>query len=326
MNQGAHMDQLSNNIKGPLIHIGYHKTGSSWLQQLFFNNPLFGFLSPFEREKEIGEYLIYHNSLDFSIEDCKNYFIPGINKAIGDGLIPVISYERLSGNPHSGGYDSKEVANRLAQVFPTAKVLIVIREQKSMILSIYKQYVIDGGACSLDRYLYPPSCGKGRIPLFSFDHFKYHRLIECYIDLFGKSNILVLPYEILKDNPSQFLASIIKFCGITVDPDIITKSASSTPINVGFSGFSIAMKRRINFLFASDHINPCPIFPSPRIENQFGWWLKKWSPLIPKRIHSNFDKKLKKGVVEMVGHKYRSSNRLTAGLFDINLEKYKYDL
>ena len=54
-----------------------------------------------------------------------------------EAKVPVISHERLSGYPHSGGHDSKEIAHRLAAVFPNAKVVIVIREQKSMILSNY---------------------------------------------------------------------------------------------------------------------------------------------------------------------------------------------
>ena len=100
--------------------------------------------------------LIYPNALDFSPQICKKYFYPKLLEATTGGLIPVLSYERLSGNPHSGGYDSKEIANRLVQVFPDAKILIVIREQKDIILSTYKQYIIEGGACTVKRYLHPP--------------------------------------------------------------------------------------------------------------------------------------------------------------------------
>ena len=36
----------------------------------------------------------------------------------GRGLLPVVSIERLSGHPFSGGYDCKEIADRLVAVFP----------------------------------------------------------------------------------------------------------------------------------------------------------------------------------------------------------------
>jgi len=49
--------------------------------------------------------------------------------------VPVLSAERLSGNPDSGGYDSVHVAEYLAATFPEARVLIVIREQADMLVS-----------------------------------------------------------------------------------------------------------------------------------------------------------------------------------------------
>lgn len=58
---------------------------------------------------------------------------------------PVLSAERLSGNPHSGGYDSLQTAKRLHRLFPQAKVLVVVREQTEEILSCYNQYVRAGG-------------------------------------------------------------------------------------------------------------------------------------------------------------------------------------
>jgi hypothetical protein len=74
---------------------------------------------------------------------------PEFERCERGGLIPMVSSERLSGNPHSGGYDSAVLAERLHQVFPGARVLVMIREQRSMILSSWAQYVRVGGACLL---------------------------------------------------------------------------------------------------------------------------------------------------------------------------------
>ena len=74
------------------------------------------------------------------------YFRPRVSEIEAKGLVPVLSNEEFSGNPHSGSYQSLENARRLHRIFPEAKVLIVIRRQVDQILSSYKQYVSRGGA------------------------------------------------------------------------------------------------------------------------------------------------------------------------------------
>jgi hypothetical protein len=59
----------------------------------------------------------------------------------------VITDERLSGNPQSGGYDSRELADKTPRTFPDSKMLIVVREQTAIIYSSYKQYVIPALRC-----------------------------------------------------------------------------------------------------------------------------------------------------------------------------------
>lgn len=70
-----------------------------------------------------------------------------IEKALQDRKVPVLSYEQMSGQPGGGGYglrrrekeaSRKEVADRLHDCFPNARILIVIREQRDVIQSIYK--------------------------------------------------------------------------------------------------------------------------------------------------------------------------------------------
>ena len=99
--------------------------------------------------------------------------------------MPVLSHERLSGYPHSGGFDSRAIAERLATVLPGARILIVVREQRSMIHSNYHQYVRDGGACPLHRYLQPPQPSMRRMPGFAAEFFAYDRLVETYRSHFG---------------------------------------------------------------------------------------------------------------------------------------------
>ena len=197
-----------------LIHVGYPKTGSSWIQKSLFQNSSAGFAPLFGIDSitrgAIMKFLILPNALAFDPAQSLKHFQPAILEVTTGGLVPVLSHERLAGTPHSGGYDSKELTNRLAEVFPRAKVLLVIREQRSMIVSTYKQYVRNGGPCSLRIYLHPPR-SDGRMPLFDFQYFEYHRLVGYYQELFGLSNVLVLPYELFRDYPKEFGSRIMAF-------------------------------------------------------------------------------------------------------------------
>ncbi len=138
-----------------LIHIGYHKTATTWLQKSLFENAEAGFARPISSHEAIMK-LVGPNSFDFEAYQCGAVLLPKIKAAREQGLSPVLSTERLSGLPWYGGYDSKELSRRLAAVFPGARILIVIREQKSMLLSNYNQYIKHGGMWPIQQFLTPP--------------------------------------------------------------------------------------------------------------------------------------------------------------------------
>lgn len=313
----------------PLLHIGYPKTGSSWLQSFLFGNSDAGFAFLFGNNltmrKAIIKLLVLPKPLVFDLEVCSEHFQPMRLDLINKGLIPVLSHERLAGTPHSGGYDSKELASRLAGIFPEGKVLIIIRNQKSMIVSAYKQYVRNGGVCSLRRYLQPPYLD-GRIPLFDFDYFEYHRLIRHYLNLFGSSNVLVLPYELFREEPKEFVLKIIQFSGARAE--IIEGLPYSSQENAALSGLSTAIKRRLNRIVARrDSTNPQVLLSIPRrLELLLEQSLQRFDSVIPRSFQRVFDKRLKVIVSEMVGDKYKESNCLTAEMLNLDLGMYGYDL
>ena len=121
----------------PLIHIGFHKTGTTWLQnKLFFSgNEFFEPLSintsgPSTLAEKLYQdnegYLLSPFDLNEQVIKSELESIIKGKKRLGD-KIPVLSHERLSGNPHVGGFDSKIIAKRIKNIFPEAKIFIVIR-------------------------------------------------------------------------------------------------------------------------------------------------------------------------------------------------------
>ncbi len=281
-----------------LIHIGYHKTGSSWLQDHLFSekNGAFKMLMSLQ---EIRDSLVMPNALDFDPSHLDTFK----DRLINNDLYPVISNERLSGNPHSGGYDSKEIADRLKASFPNAKILIVIREPKSAIFSSYIQYLRAGGPCSIQDYLNPPERGKPVIPLFDMKHFNYSRLVNYYIDLFGEDKVLVLDFELFKENAQDFCEKICHFTGIENCPELDYQEKTNRRI----SSLSAMLLRQSNKIFARSTLNPSAIdlnkasrkSPNEAKSNgeKRGNSYKKIISLdscIPKFVHKFFDNRLKR--------------------------------
>lgn len=315
-----------------LIHIGYHKTGSTWLQEHLFSDENQAFCLALSLQ-ETRDLIIMPNALDFDpkiVEDLESNLI---NKH----QFPVISNERLSGNPHSGGYDSKEIADRLRACFPNGKILIVIREQKSAIFSSYIQYIRAGGPCSIQDYLYPPERGKPVSPLFDFEHFNYYRLVKYYIELFGKDRVLVLPFEDFKKDARTFCNNICDFAKLNIHPELSYREKTNKRI----STFSSILLRQSNKIFAKSTLNPSAIqlgkktsakdrqlaALGPGKEERGDGYHKIISldSIIPKSIHSFFDQRLKKTISEACLGKYQGSNKALKKLIGIDLEALGYE-
>jgi len=297
-----------------LIHIGYHKTATTWLQNIYFSNHLqIAFVG---KHPDLWQWLISPHSLDFKEELVKAYFYPKIDESIKNGKFPIFSSERLSGNPHSGAYDNKNIADRLFSVFPQAKILIVIREQRSAILSNYKQYIKMGGICTLQEYLFPPIDGK--IPLFRLDNFKYHKLIEYYVKLYGLDKVKVMIYEQFKSNPIEFINELANFIEINNSFTFPTKQK----LNTSLSDFAVLLKRRINRFHGGNSFFPViPMFP--RLNVKLFSIVQKIDTI--QRL-STFNAHFDDEIAGYIGDLYVDSNRSIVNLLKIDLKSYGYML
>lgn len=293
-----------------VIHIGYHRTGTTWLQDIVFSKKELGFATPFSR-KEINEEIIKKNALVFDPAVLREKFSSVIEKQDSQQTI-IISHERLSGIPHAGGYDCKELADKLYQVFPTAKILIVIREQASMIRSSYCDYVKQGGACSLKDYIFPPHRSY-RLPRFELSYFLYDQLISYYQKLFGKEKILVLPYELLVSNSNKYLRAIFQFCTLPTQP------VNFPPINTSRSTLAIAIQRRLNPFIIRDSLNSYSPLALPGFIKITRFGFNLVSKIYPHDWHTPVIKKI-------IGNYYRLSNQQTAKITGLNLQQFGYDI
>ena len=304
-----------------LIHIGLHKTATTLLQGQLFNDAAAGFAMPFRKDDEIHDNLVLPDALDFDADRARAYFWPRSCDVASRGQIPVFSSENLSGNPHAGAYDRKELAGRLHAVFPGGKVLIVIREQRSMLLSTYKQYIRVGGLMCLRDYMHVPAHRRITGPSFVPGVFHYDKLIALYQGLFGCDNTLVLPYELLCGDGADFIGKICRFAD--------AKGAASVDVsrrpNASRKTLTVAIKRYFNPFLRRDPVNGHSIWfirGFGRLVRPILWGLDRFGPdALNKSIESKW-----KSEIDAFAEQYRGSNERTAQLIDEDISRFGYGL
>ena len=298
-----------------LLHVGYHKTATTWLQRQVFCNGSGSFGVPCQGLDQIDQ-LIRPHPLEWDEAATAEYFRPRVSEIEAKGLVPVLSNEEFSGNPHSGSYQSLENARRLHRIFPEAKVLIVIRRQVDQILSSYKQYVSRGGVLSPSRYFERPR-EYFRVPGFRFGHFEFDRLIQVYVDLFGQDRVLVLPYEWMVQDRDAFLDRIYAFCGADPVADV-----NDGRERLSLSGSTIMLQRRLNRHFLRDDVNQSATFSFPSMP----YYLRRLDGVVSKCFGTRCDAILRKHVEDRCCGRYAQSNVRTVELTGLPLADLGYDL
>jgi hypothetical protein len=301
-----------------LIHIGYHKTATTWLQRNLWNNSECGFQVYLNR-KEFKENFIRKHSLDFDAEEFKKHYE---DKTLDQSnTIEVISDERLSGSPHTGGHDSKEMADRLYASFPEAKILIVIREQTDMIASSYFQYLKAGGASSLEDYMNPPLKARA-VPMFDLGYFDYSKLINYYQNLFGNERVLVLLYEEFRDAPKSFCSKIYKFLDLKENLEGLDfRKVVNKKLSLIFAFFI----RHINKFFTKTRLNPIAIEANfmTKIFTSLSFFIDRF---IPDKVHKKLEKAFREKIKKKITGLYTESNQKLNSKLGLEMEKYGYML
>lgn len=309
-----------------LIHIGYHKTATTWLQKEIFSHKDKGFYplqprdgDPRPQPKVMAKPFFCIHDLDFDAAYVQNKVRERCD--IEDGIIPVISNERLSGEPFFGGDDSRRIAEKLHATFPEAKILIGIREQISMIESFYHQYIVEGGTLSLKNFL---NLSRPRRPCqFKIENFEYDKLIHLYQSLFGIENVMVFAYEELRNDPKDILRRLSNFLGIkSIDYE------QSRRVNVNDYKWLNYYTRFLNIFFLKTTFNGFSALALPLHRNHSIYALTKvrqaLSVLVPEKLEQSFRKKQKNQIQKFVGDFYGPSNERTQNLTGLNLRDLGY--
>lgn len=297
-----------------LIHPGFHKTGTTWLQQQLFSDTrhfhmLFG-------HEDIDRLFIRPHALTFSAEETARE-VAAARSPEGSPLIDVISSETLSGEMFTGSRLSALVAERLAATCGGAKILLTVRAQLAVTRSIYIQYLKRGGRLSIEDFLgYSAEPNYG---WFNADVIHYGRLARHYGALFGHENVLVLPQELMAKDRQAWLGHLFRFVtGMDLPGDLSVDGRPREGVSPPASGMGLL---RAANLFREGPLNPNAI-------RSLGWLgtllhraAYKW-----KLGDSAAQKHLRDVIAAHFAGQFGETNRLLQGYCPVDLVALGYEM
>ncbi len=294
-------------MKEIFIHIGLHKTGTTFLQRKIFPNLNDFCLVHRERHANfpniggaINQFLYADESL-YNSHDLKTIF-----ESISEDKV-IWTSEDLCGRPMGfGGVVNRAViAKRIKDNFPNAKIIIAIRGQEQIIYSTYNQYLKgENGVLSIQKSLkkgiYEP---KGLY--IHLNTFKYYELIKFYKSLF--SDVLIIKYEDVSENPSKVIHQIEEFMNTSIDPHKLNLARENvTP--------DLAKMQNLRF------VNRWQLLFGMNVLTKVAWRMYKYL-YVPLTGKGKNDKQY---IHEFVGDYYHENNRKLAELCpELELENYK---
>lgn len=176
-----------------LLHVGYPKAGSSLIGDWLERNPFFGF-----QDFTVGGLADTNALIALSKQPAEAQPLYAV---VRDMLFTIQRVEALDlTDLGSIKRYQQQVCDTLRSYFPQGKVLIVTRGYQSMISANYSQYIKEGGTHKTEDIF--------KFGVVLKELFDYSFLVRIYCEAFGKENVIVLPYELLRANPETFFTHI----------------------------------------------------------------------------------------------------------------------
>jgi hypothetical protein len=305
-----------------LLHIGYHKTASTWFQKNFY--PRITSHTYIDRITARNA-LLFDHAYSFNPHQARRTLQGTHHRPL------ILCDEDLCGNFHSAGLYGGwtiEVARRLAATFPQADIVLIIREQKALLSSIYKQYIREGGTHRPYRYFHPyaflPRRGfqPAKVALFSFEHFHYPGLIQLYQELFGKNKVHVFLYEEFRQDHLGFVTQFCQQIGLECDSESISWQRQ----NISYQRSTLALARLINHFTWRDVVDKRCWLHVPGIFQYSHKWLRSLNKRLPLGGALTPEQVLGSNIIQEIDQLFCSDNQWLMQHLNLPLQKYGYSL
>lgn len=235
------------------LHVGYHKTATTFMQQAIFPNlKNVQYIDLFQ----VMEYLkqLRLNKLsDHQIKNIRHHF-----QSFSKDKPLLISYEGLSGSPFAPKKVKKQstILKDLRRVFPDSDfdvhVIVGLREQNDLLTSLYIQHIHQGGVMNAEQFIvYSKQNG-------SLRNYHYDIYLKDVETLFGRNHLHVMFFEEFKTNSSKELLKLLNFLGEPKIPHY-KPMKNVRKANKSYGRLQVALGRKLNHFFKT------PIHPKGRL-------------------------------------------------------------
>lgn len=297
------------------IHVGCHKAGSTFFQAELLpklvNLNTITFYDG-DKNKSLDDFLYISQCADLYYEKAAEIRLIKKFKNLKNIFISSEAFSGTGYNIFTGGFLIKSIAQRLHNIFPNGKIVIIIRNQKDAIESYYKDDIMYGYLGDFESWF------KWRLNNHQLNYFKYLQLIDTYMSIFGKKNVKVLLFE--KIFEVNYIKKNFEEFGVEING--IQNVNFQKMYNETYSSISLKIAPLINRFFGSKLTHGVNFGKDNRIKvyNLWRYQLSNYfNKLSKKRIFFNFD-----DYDNLLKINFQKNNNQLSKLININLKKNGY--
>lgn len=300
------------------FHIGLPKSATSFLQKNLFPLLDLDYLgkhydSEVDHKSSSADFeKVFKRVFVLQPYNLSSEYVDGIYDELGDHDKTLYSNEDMAGSYAESFRNGYQIAHNLKHAFPEAKIIFVIRKQDDFIESLYRQAVRQGYWMSVAKFIGYKNSEfrdyrlnyKANVDLKTLN---YSEWVEFYAGIFGRENLLVLPYEALKFHKEDFLNKLCRFLKVATKEPL-----RSSYENRSDSWLQLQVMRFFNLIFYK------------KVQNNLNrvFHFNKLMPLIGLRsIEKKF---LSSGLRDEIRASVAAGNKQLSEKYHLNLDEYGY--
>ena len=321
------------------IHIGYAKAASTTLQKhLFDKHSQINYLGIYpsgnlgkdsqDKQRSIQvntpEFKKFHynlvilDGLDYHSSQNLKLYKQSVQPLLKSDSVNVLSNERFT-SVYFCHPDLKNKAERLKEVFPEGKIIIILRNQFEIIASKYRDWPFNpkcveiGKSVALDDWI--------KIALEDnqtkyLANLKYNRVVDFYQEIFGSENVGIFLFEDLVHRSLEFAQQLSEFMEIDSDEalSLLTEKHENNAVSQAYNSYRMLHRNEVIPSFVFSRLKM--MVPSA-LKRQIMELLKKGNK---KDYQINSETRFK------IQNYFGESNQKLASKYGLNIDKYNYPL
>lgn len=209
------------NKRKSVVVVGPQRAGTTWIYELLKRSDHVG------KTKHVKELEFFSNNYSKGL----NWYLDSFD---GGDNTPIVDVS-------STYFSNMEAMDRICRI-PDIKVIVVYRDPKERIVSLFRHQIINAG----EKRSFKDAVANCSNYIESNLYYKYTNMWE---ERIGRNRLLVLDFEELKNNNQRYVSRICQFVGIPVienanNERIVNKARSLKSAKISTLSTSISQKLR----------------------------------------------------------------------------------